>query len=133
MEDDAPAQFTASPEQWEKLKPLARHMRHAPTPAEDLLWQQLRNRQLDGAKFRRQHAIAGFIVDFVCIEQRLVIEVDGGIHIHTDQQVYDAQRTAVLAERGFRTLRVTNAAVEQSIAAVLTSIRAALATSEPDA
>ncbi|MQY72086.1 MAG: DUF559 domain-containing protein, partial [Dehalococcoidia bacterium] len=72
-----------SPCLWEKLKPLAREMRRAPTLAEEVLWQHLRNSQMGGFKFRRQHPIDRFIVDFYCFKIRLVIEVDGPVHQYT--------------------------------------------------
>lgn len=62
--------WQSPPELWEKLKPLARQMRREPTPAEKLLWQKLRQKQLLGFKFRRQHAIDRFIVDFYCAKAR---------------------------------------------------------------
>ena len=78
---------------WGKLKPLAREMRHAPTPAEQGLWQALRNRRL-GVRFRRQHTIGRFIVDFYAHEARLVVEVDGPIHAYTPEE--DALQQAFL-------------------------------------
>jgi very-short-patch-repair endonuclease len=116
--------FHTPPELWERLKPLARQMRHDPTPAENALWQRLRNRRLAGAKFRRQYTIERFIVDFVCLEQRLIIEVDG--NIHEQQQEYDAVRQAFLEAQGFRVLRFTNGDVLQSPDAVLEVIGEAL-------
>ncbi|MCK6580998.1 MAG: endonuclease domain-containing protein [Anaerolineae bacterium] len=127
MTDEQHPQFTSSPEQWAKLKPRARQMRHEPTRAEDALWQRIRNRRIGGAKFRRQHAVEGFIVDFVCIERRLIVEVDGDIHTLPDQQAYDQQRQALLESRGFRVLRFANADVLQSIEAVAEVIGETLA------
>ncbi|MBN8595529.1 MAG: endonuclease domain-containing protein [Anaerolineae bacterium] len=101
-------------------------MRHQPTPAEDHLWQYLRGRRLNGAKFRRQHAIGPFIVDFVCIEERLIVEVDGLIHEQPDQQDRDGNRQAHLEGLGYRVLRFTNDEVLQSAQAVLAVIDAAL-------
>lgn len=69
----------------------ARGLRRAMTDAEQLLWRHLRNRQLSGFKFRRQHEISCYIVNFVCTEAMLIIELDGGQH--ADQVVYDARRT----------------------------------------
>src|SRR5688500_17970966 len=95
-EDDKPfVPFTSSKDQWKALKPFARTMRNVPTPAEQRLWEQLRNRGT-GAKFRRQHAIEGFIVDFVCIEHKLIIELDGSIHDEPDQKLYDETRQSQL-------------------------------------
>lgn len=112
--------FHAPPELWDKLKPLARQMRHEPTRAEDALWQRLRGRRLGGAKFRRQYAIERFIVDFVCLEQRLIVEVDGSIH--EQQQDYDAVRQMFLEAQGFRMIRFTNGDVLQAAEAVVQTI-----------
>lgn len=126
MTDEKPRQFTSTPQQWEKLKERAREMRHQPTAAEDVLWQRLRNRRVQGARFRRQHSIGGFIVDFVCIAQRLVVEVDGTVHEEADQQVYDAQRQAALERQGFRVLRFSNGEVLRALDAVVEAIGEAL-------
>jgi very-short-patch-repair endonuclease len=123
---DKPDYITSSAEQWEKLKPLARDMRHQPTPAEDVLWQRLRHRQVKQAKFRRQHSIDGFIVDFVCIPQRLIVEIDGSIHDSPDRQRYDAERQARLEALGFRVIRFTNGKVLQSTDSVVAVIADAL-------
>ncbi len=96
----------ASPDLWAKLKPLARQMRHAPTDAENALWQLLRNRQVQGAKFRRQHAIERFIVDFICVEAKVVVEVDGAIHDYSPQE--DAIRQEFLESLGLLVLRFSN-------------------------
>ncbi|MEL6308715.1 MAG: DUF559 domain-containing protein [Chloroflexota bacterium] len=85
----------ASADLWAKLKPLAKQMRHAPTPAEDVLWQGLRRNAL-GIKFRRQHAIDRFIVDFFAYKIKLVVEVDGSIHEYTAEE--DAIRQQYLEE-----------------------------------
>ena len=116
--------FHATGAQWAVHKPLARQMRHAPTPAEDALWQQLRNRQVGGAKFRRQYAIEHFIVDLVCIEHRLIVEVDGSIH--DEQTEYDADRQAVLESKGFRVLRFSNEDVFRAMPATVAAISEAL-------
>ncbi|MBL8147419.1 MAG: endonuclease domain-containing protein [Anaerolineae bacterium] len=116
--------FHATGAQWATHKPLARQMRHEPTAAEDALWQRLRNRQVGGAKFRRQYAIEYFIVDFVCMEQRLIVEVDGSVH--DLQAEYDADRQAVLESKGFRVLRFTNDDVFRAMPATLATIAEAL-------
>ncbi len=84
-------------------KTRARSLRKSTTDAEQRLWQELRNRNLQKFKFRRQHPVDPYIVDFACIEQRLVIELDGSQHM--DQVGYDTKRSAYLAEAGFRVLR----------------------------
>jgi very-short-patch-repair endonuclease len=121
---EKPPHFHAPPELWHKLKPLARQMRHRPTPAEDKLWQYLRNRQLAGVKFRRQYALERFIVDFVCLERHLIIEVDGDIH--QLQEEYDRIRQEFLEMQGFRVLRFRNETVLTDIEFVAMSILADL-------
>jgi adenine-specific DNA-methyltransferase len=86
--------------------PRARGLRKHATDAERALWQWLRNRQLSGCKFRRQHAIGPYIADFACIEARLIVELDGGQHL--DHAAADAQRTAYLNSEGYRVLRYWN-------------------------
>src|SRR5258707_7207838 len=83
---DVPEQWhkwNSKPELWEKLKPLTREKRSEQTPAEFKLWHCLRGGKLQGAKFRRQHSIERFIVDFYCAEAQIVIEVEGDIHQYT--------------------------------------------------
>jgi very-short-patch-repair endonuclease len=108
---------------------FARRLRRDATHAEALLWSRLRNRRLGGHKFRRQHPIGRYIVDFVWIEQRLVIEVDGGQHAALRAE--DARRTAWLQSRGFRVLRFWNNEVLANLEAVLTAIDLACAHFDP--
>ncbi len=84
----------------------ARHLRRQMTEAERKLWRLLRDRPLVGVKFRRQVPIGNFIVDFCCLEHRLIVELDGGQH--AEQEVADALRSRFLAEEGFRILRFWN-------------------------
>ena len=112
--------WSTSSELWEKLKPLAREKRHDPTPPESRLWNHLRGKNLRGAKFRRQHTIERFIVDFFCAEAKLVIEVDGDIHQYT--VIEDAVRQEFLESLGLRIIRFTNDEVLQSTENVLTNI-----------
>jgi very-short-patch-repair endonuclease len=118
------AKWQTLPELWRKLKPLARQMRREPTPAEDKLWQQLRGKKLLGLKFRRQHAIDRFIVDFYCREARLIIEVDGPIHDYTQEE--DKIRQEFLESQGYRVLRFSNEQVLTEIEGVLETIALAL-------
>ncbi|MBX3650914.1 MAG: endonuclease domain-containing protein [Burkholderiales bacterium] len=84
-------------------KTFARSLRKSETDAERKIWQQLRSRNLNGAKFRRQHPIGHYVVDFICINEKLIIELDGSQHQqHKD---YDAERTAFLEQSGYRVLR----------------------------
>nr|MDZ8286991.1 endonuclease domain-containing protein [Nostoc sp. ChiSLP01] len=107
-------------ELWKKLKPLARQMRREPTPAEKLLWQKLRHKQVLGFKFRRQQAIDRFIVDFYCYEARLVVEVDGEIHDYTQQE--DAIRQEFLESLGLQVVRFRNEDVLERMEGVLEDI-----------
>jgi very-short-patch-repair endonuclease len=105
--------------------PAARDLRIRQTAAEVMLWEALRNRRLDGVKFRRQHPVGPFVIDFCCPERRLAIEVDGGIHAaqHDD----DAERQALIVAAGYQVLRFPNEAVRDNLPAVLAAIRAAAA------
>lgn len=84
-------------------KDFARKLRKSETDAERKIWEQLRSRNLNGAKFRRQHPVGPYIVDFICINEKLIIELDGSQH--QQQQTYDAQRTAFLEQAGFRVMQ----------------------------
>jgi very-short-patch-repair endonuclease len=114
----------SSPELWEALKPLARQMRQSPTEAENALWQRLRDKGI-GAKFRRQHTIDRFVVDFYCAKSKLLIEVDGEIHDYTKEE--DAIRQQFLEEvHSLRMIRFTNEEVLNNIEFVLETIKEAL-------
>ena len=120
--------YTTDPRTWEKrLKAYALENRKQPTPAENFLWQELRGSKL-GAKFKRQHAIDFFIVDFVCIESKLTIELDGDVHLAPEQAEYDLGRTFTLTELGYRELRFTNQQVLTSLDEVLVTIAQSLKT-----
>lgn len=80
-----------------------RDLRNNPTDAEKKIWQHLRLRNLDGNKFRRQHPVGNFIVDFVCIEKKLIVELDGGQH--QESVAYDSERTEWLESKGYRVVR----------------------------
>ena len=100
----------------------ARELRREMTPQEAKLWRRLRGKQLYGLKFRRQHPIFRFIVDFFCYEHKLVIEIDGDSHFEPDQQAYDQARTEWLEHRGLRVIRFTNRDVDTNIDGVLRKI-----------
>ncbi|MGL4513434.1 MAG: endonuclease domain-containing protein [Lacipirellulaceae bacterium] len=101
----------------------ARSLRRAATAPERILWQVLRNRQIAGLKFRRQHPIESFVVDFCCSEAAIVVEVDG--RSHDGQGAYDAARQRRLEEIGVRVLRVSNDDVLGNLEGVLTMIASA--------
>jgi chorismate synthase len=109
------------------LKDFAKANRKNPTDAEIALWQQLRNKNIDGFKFRRQHPIAGFIPDFVCLDAKLIVEVDGGYHTNEEQQQYDEARTTWLNEYKYELLRYTNQEVLNQTEKVVAEIKEKLA------
>jgi leucyl-tRNA synthetase len=116
--------FTSDAKTWNTLKDNARENRKEPTEAEDKFWQAVRDSTLS-VKFRRQHAIGSFIVDFVCIEKKLVIEVDGSIH--NKQKREDEERTKIIEGQGFRVVRFSNDQVINSLSEVLQKVKSDLA------
>jgi adenine-specific DNA-methyltransferase len=109
----------------------ARALRHTSTDAERLLWHHLRNRQLAGFKFRRQHPIGPFFADFACVEAQLVVELDGGQHFEVEAIAADARRSAVLERAGFTVLRFDNRQVLVETDAVLAAVHQWLSTNHP--
>jgi very-short-patch-repair endonuclease len=103
-----------------ELQERARELRRNMTPAEKMLWEQVRHNRLNGLQFRRQQIIGSYIVDFYCHAKALVVEVDGDIH--DSQQDYDAERDSYLMTRGFQILRVSNDDVKENLIAVLQKI-----------
>ena len=99
------------------------------TEAEKGLWSCLRNRQIDGCKFRRQVWIGNYVVDFICLERRLVIEADGSQHV--DQMEYDDRRSAFLMREGFRVMRFWNNEVLSNLDGVAAMIGEALLMNRP--
>lgn len=97
----------------------SRELRREQTDAEQLLWRLLRSRQIAGAKFRRQHALGPYILDFLCAEQRLAVELDGDQHAQPEQARHDAERTRFLERHGLRVLRFSNREVLQDTEVVL--------------
>jgi methylmalonyl-CoA mutase cobalamin-binding domain/chain len=119
---------TADIKIWATLKANSRENRQNLTEAENTLWQHLRNNQT-GFKIRRQHAIDGYIADFVCIPKGLVIEIDGGYHIATKEE--DHVRTTVLNNEGFDVIRFTNEEVLTDVSKVVKIIKQTL-NNQPD-
>jgi len=107
-----------------RLRSLAWAQRRQATDAERLLWKHLRGRQLMGFKFRRQEMIEPYIVDFVCLEAKLIIEADGGHH--AEQIAYDARRTAKLETMGYHVMRFWNHEILRELHSVLEQIQSAL-------
>jgi len=106
-----------------KIFENARSLKQVMTPAEKLLWQNLRNRKIGHYKFRRQHPIAKYIVDFYCHEAKLVVEVDGKIHLVDDNPSYDQFRSGELENMGLKVIRVSNEEVLENVSSVLAKIR----------
>ncbi|MCZ7681749.1 MAG: endonuclease domain-containing protein [Sandaracinaceae bacterium] len=102
-----------------RLRDFARALRGQATDAERILWSLLRNRRLGGLKFRRQHPIGPYILDFYCVRARLAVEVDGGQHWTEPQQQRDAVRAKLLCARGVEVLRFSNREVLHETEAVL--------------
>jgi very-short-patch-repair endonuclease len=102
--------------------PAARRLRTEMTAAEVVLWDALRDRRLGQLKFRRQHAVGRFVVDFYCHELRLAVELDGGIHLAAEQRGRDQERQSELEETGLRFLRFSNDDVLFALEAVLIRI-----------
>lgn len=100
----------------------ARLLRQHQTPTEAILWEQLRARRLAGFKFRRQYVIEQYIADFVCVEAKLIVELDGEYHAEVEQAAYDAVRTQFLQALDFRVLRFWNWEVEKDLGMVLEEI-----------
>ncbi len=108
----------------------ARRLRNEPTDAERHLWYDLRRKSLDGWRFRRQAPIGRYIVDFVCFDARLIVELDGGQHAEA-RQAYDVDRTAWLESEGFRVLRFWNNDVLTNTSGVLEEVVRALPSHPP--
>ncbi len=99
-----------------------RMLRKTLTKAEELLWHNLRNRRLKGAKFRRQHPVSGYIADFYCHEAKLIIEVDGEIHDLSDHMEHDEGRSYELELNGIHVIRFKNAEILEDLETVLNRI-----------
>ena len=104
-----------------RITALGKTLRKRPTDAEQLLWKHLRMKQMEGLKFRRQQPIDSYIVDFVCFENRIIIEVDGGQH--GAYSIKDGERDSHLRQHGFKVLRFWNNDVLQNASGVLEIIR----------
>lgn len=111
--------FNAFAETFRKARELRRNMTHAQT----VLWAEIRNRKLEGIKFRRQHPIGQFIVDFYCSEKNLAIEIDGDIHADELIKEYDQNRSFELEKLGLKVIRFNNSEVLGNLNEVLQEIR----------
>ena len=120
--------FTSDSKTWKSLKDNVHENRKNPTEAEDKIWQAVRNSKL-GFKFRRQHTIGKFIVDFACVEKKLVVEIDGPIHDY--QKKEDEERTRIIQDAGFKVIRFSNESVLNSLEDVLLKIKIELTSPSP--
>lgn len=105
------------------LKNYRKEIRNNPTKAESMLWKALQKRQLDGRKFRRQHSLGNYIVDFYCPEEKLIVELDGEVHNNFINAAYDDKRTLDLKAFGTKILRFENNLVFEQMDMVLDAIR----------
>ncbi|EIJ38032.1 isoleucyl-tRNA synthetase [Galbibacter orientalis DSM 19592] len=118
----SPKYETARNSSYKLLKQLKEEGKKHSTDAEKILWESLRTKKLEGFKFRREHIIDEFIVDFVCLSQRLIVEVDGGYHSQPEIQQADALRTEILEDLGYKVIRFANEEVIGDIDTVLSKI-----------
>ncbi|MDE2469070.1 MAG: DUF559 domain-containing protein [Bradyrhizobium sp.] len=112
----------------DRFKARARSSRASQTSAEARLWQALRNRRLARWKFRHQHSIDRYVVDFVTLDGKLIVEVDGVTHSGPSEQVRDKARSNVLEACGFHIVRVSNADVYDNLEGVIEMIESTLGT-----
>ena len=122
MDTTIPPYITAKTASYQQLKENARRMRTNPTEAESILWKFLRGKQL-GYPFRRQLIIDDYIVDFVCLAKKFIIEVDGKYHSTNEQQELDDIRENKLLSEGYRIIRFTNEEVMLNIEQTLECIK----------
>ncbi len=109
-----------------KLRSFAKEQRSIPTRAEDLLWQQVRAGRFHGYKFKRQVPIASYIVDFLCPEARVIVELDGVSHDRPERRAHDERRHVFLRSQGFRVLRFSNDLMLGNGNLVLDTVRQAI-------
>ena len=113
---------TSCPDRYDLLKVFARDNRKCPTQAETVLWEYLKGKSL-GYRFRRQHSVLDYIADFICLEKRLIIEVDGEYHFTEQQQQEDANRTERLHANGYRIIRFRNDEILNNLDIVIEKIK----------
>ena len=107
--------INSTPQEWKNTLAFAKQNRHNQNEAEGIIWELVRNRKIDGHKFRRQHPVSGFIPDFICLEQKLILEIDGEYHDEEGQALFDIARENWLNEFGFEIIRFTNQEVTDDL------------------
>jgi very-short-patch-repair endonuclease len=105
---------------------LVRELRRKQTDAESILWAKLRNSRLDGVKFRRQHPVGNYVVDFISLDTLLIIEIDGGQHNDPVKIIEDEVRTLFLESKGYRVMRFWNSDIFENLIGVLEKIHESL-------
>ncbi|AUD00580.1 endonuclease domain-containing protein [Spirosoma pollinicola] len=110
---------------------IRQELRNGATDSEKILWEQLKGSKLAGRKFRRQHSIGLFVLDFYCPSERLAIEVDGGIHDAPDVKIHDEERQKAIETLDIRVLRFQNADVLKNVSKVLSEIQQHFTTPNP--
>jgi len=105
-----------------RARVFAKELRSTQTSLEDLVWREVRAKRLDGWKFKRQAPIEGYIVDFICFEARLIVEIDGPLHLTEEQRLRDIERDAKLRSQGFRVLHFDGEIVRSDLARVMKEI-----------
>ena len=112
-----------------KKTSFAKHLRCNQTSAEALIWEELRGRKCGGYKFRRQIPIGKYVVDFLCVAQKLIVEIDGPSHL--DAVDYDANRTRILESQGYHIMRLTNEDVYEDLGTTIEAIWQSLENARP--
>ena len=125
LNDHGPGYFSTDKLNWHLLIDHAKAMRNEPTEAESILWEMLRSKKT-GYKFRRQHPIDKFIPDFVCLDKKLIVEVDGDYHLTEEQIELDKARTILLEELGYRIIRFSNEDIKSASHFVIEKIKSEL-------
>ena len=105
------------------LKDLRKELRRNMTSAEAFLWNELKDNKIEGRKFRRQHSINNFIVDFYCASEQLILELDGEVHLNPTAEEKDRRRDRILEGMGLKVLRFENKMVFENLESVLREIR----------
>ena len=105
------------------LEERRKELRNNLTPSEATLWKHLQRSQIEGRKFRRQHSIKNYIVDFYCPSEKLIIELDGAVHLDFAQSNYDYERTQNLEGLGYKIIRFENKMVFENLTEVLKEIK----------
>lgn len=114
-----------------ELESFRKELRNNLTSAEATLWIELKGKQLEGRKFRRQHSVGSYILDFYCPSEKLCVELDGAHHFTEEGMAYDKERTAYLNSLNIRVIRFKNADVFERMEKVLSEIRSNFTTPNP--